>query len=128
MEQLPSDQTGWLAGARDPIVGGILALLHRDPGNDWTLDALADAVGSSRSVVAKRFDRFIGDSPMALAPGTGSTAVARLRKADHPGCRRGRLRIRSSLQPRLQADVRAATGAISATGSQPNARPERTVV
>jgi AraC-like DNA-binding protein len=65
MEQLPSDQTGWLAGARDPVVGGILALLHRDPSNDWTLDGLAGAVGSSRSVIAKRFDRFIGGSPMA---------------------------------------------------------------
>jgi len=65
MEQLPSDQTGWLAGARDPVVGGILALLHRDPANDWTLDELASAVGSSRSVIAKRFDRFIGDSPIA---------------------------------------------------------------
>ena len=65
MEQLPSDQTGWLAGARDPVVGGILALLHREPSRDWTLDALASAVGSSRSVIAKRFDRFIGDSPMA---------------------------------------------------------------
>ena len=65
MEQLPSDQTGWLAGARDPVVGGILALLHRDPANDWTLDELASRVGSSRSVIAKRFDRFIGDSPIA---------------------------------------------------------------
>ena len=65
MEQLPSDQTGWLAGARDPVVGGILALLHRDPANDWTLDELASAVGSSRSVIARRFDRFIGDSPIA---------------------------------------------------------------
>ena len=29
MEQLPPEQTGWLAGARDPIVGGCLALMHR---------------------------------------------------------------------------------------------------
>ena len=65
MERLPSDQTGWLAGARDPVVGGVLALLHRDPGRTWTLDALARAVGTSRSVIAKRFDRFMGDSPMA---------------------------------------------------------------
>ncbi len=65
MEQLPSDQTGWLAGARDPVVGGILALLHRDPANDWTLDELASAVGSSRSVIARRFDRFIGELPIA---------------------------------------------------------------
>jgi transcriptional regulator GlxA family with amidase domain len=64
MEQLPSDQTGWLAGARDPVVGGILALLHRDPGKEWTLDELANAVGCSRSVIARRFDRFIGDSPI----------------------------------------------------------------
>jgi AraC-like DNA-binding protein len=65
MEQLPSDRTGWLAGARDPIVGGILAALHREPSKDWTLDRLASAVGSSRSVIAKRFNRFIGESPMA---------------------------------------------------------------
>jgi AraC-like DNA-binding protein len=64
-ERLPSDQTGWLAGARDPVVGGTLALLHRDPSNDWTLDKLARAVGSSRSVIAKRFVRLVGDSPMA---------------------------------------------------------------
>ncbi len=65
IEQLPSDQTGWLAGARDPVVGGILALIHRDPAYDWTLHRLACAVGSSRSVIAKRFGRFIGKSPMA---------------------------------------------------------------
>jgi len=65
MEQLPGDRTGWLAGARDPVVGGVLALLHRDPSNGWTLDKLASAVGASRSVIAKRFDRFIGESPMA---------------------------------------------------------------
>ncbi|MGO1076526.1 AraC family transcriptional regulator [Inquilinus sp. CA228] len=65
MEQLPGDQTGWLAGARDPVVGGVLALLHRDPAGDWTLGDLASAVGASRSVIAKRFNRFIGDSPIA---------------------------------------------------------------
>jgi AraC-like DNA-binding protein len=65
MEQLPSDQTGWLAGARDPVVGGALALFHREPSKDWTLDEVASAVGSSRSVIAKRFEQFIGESPMA---------------------------------------------------------------
>jgi AraC-like DNA-binding protein len=125
MEQLPSDQTGWLAGARDPIVGGILALLHRDPSHDWTLDMLASAVGASRSVIAKRFDRFIGDSPHglsgALAPGAGGKTAARLGETGHPDRRGGRLRIRSGLQPRLQAIVRAAAGAIPATAGQRNA-------
>jgi Cupin len=31
MEQLPPEQTGWLAGARNPVVGAALALLHRKP-------------------------------------------------------------------------------------------------
>ena len=36
MEALPPEQTGWLAGARDPVVGGALALLHRKPRHHWT--------------------------------------------------------------------------------------------
>jgi hypothetical protein len=28
-DQMPPEQIGWLAGARDPIVGGALALMHR---------------------------------------------------------------------------------------------------
>jgi AraC-like DNA-binding protein len=65
MEQLPSDQTGWLAGARDPVVGAAMALLHRDPAKNWTLDELAKVIGTSRSVIEKRFNRFLGSSPMA---------------------------------------------------------------
>jgi AraC-like DNA-binding protein len=85
MEQLPRDQIGWLAGARDPVVGGILALLHRTPAGDWTLDALADAVGASRSVIAKRFDQFIGESPMAyLARWRLELAARQLRGTGKP--------------------------------------------
>jgi len=65
MEQLPGDQTGWLAAARDPVIGAVLALFHRDPAKDWTLDALASTVGASSSVIAKRFSRFMGVTPMA---------------------------------------------------------------
>src|SRR5262249_38332505 len=28
---LPPDQTGWLAGARDPVIGQALALMHKEP-------------------------------------------------------------------------------------------------
>jgi hypothetical protein len=31
---LPPDQTGWLAGARDRIIGQALALLHKEPASD----------------------------------------------------------------------------------------------
>jgi AraC-like DNA-binding protein len=65
MSQLPPEQTGWLAGARDPEVGGALALLHREPSHPWTIADLAHAVGVSRSVLADRFRRFLGEPPMS---------------------------------------------------------------
>lgn len=65
MEALPLERTGWLAGARDPKVGQALALLHRDPARAWTLGELAEASGTSRTVLAERFSQLIGESPLA---------------------------------------------------------------
>jgi AraC-like DNA-binding protein len=62
---LPPDQIGWLAGARDPIIGQALALLHKEPANPWTISNLARRVGLSRTRLAERFRHFLGDSPMA---------------------------------------------------------------
>ncbi|HSB10703.1 MAG TPA: AraC family transcriptional regulator [Blastocatellia bacterium] len=62
---LPPDQTGWLAGARDPIIGQALALLHKDPTDPWTIANLARRVGLSRTRLAERFRHFLGESPMA---------------------------------------------------------------
>ena len=41
---LPDQQTGWLAGARDPIVGKSLGLLHGRVAHPWTIADLADEV------------------------------------------------------------------------------------
>ena len=65
IENLPSGQTGWLAGVRDPEVGKALALLHRQPAHPWTIASLAKEVGTSRTVLAERFRRYISDSPIA---------------------------------------------------------------
>jgi AraC-like DNA-binding protein len=62
---LPAGRTGWLAGAGDPAVGRALAALHRDPAHAWTLDALAQEAGLSRSALTERFARFLGQAPMA---------------------------------------------------------------
>jgi AraC-like DNA-binding protein len=64
MEQLPPEQTGWLAGARDPVVGAALALLHRRPSHRWTLAELAAEAGASRSVLVERFQQFLGEPPL----------------------------------------------------------------
>ena len=80
MEQLPREQTGWLAAARDEVVGATIAAMHRAPGRQWTLDTLAEEVGSSRSVVTERFARFLGESPLAyLAMWRMQLAARRLR-------------------------------------------------
>jgi len=65
INSLPSDQIGWLAGARDPIIGQALALLHKEPADPWTLPNLARHVGLSRSRLAERFRHFLGESPIA---------------------------------------------------------------
>jgi len=63
--QLPPEQTGWLAGARDLEVGMTLALMHRRPEHAWTIASLAKEVGVSRSVLAERFRHYLKVPPMA---------------------------------------------------------------
>jgi AraC-like DNA-binding protein len=65
VDSLPPGHTGWLAGARDPDVGKALALMHRQPSQQWTIAELAAEVGVSRSVLAERFRHFLGVPPMA---------------------------------------------------------------
>jgi AraC-like DNA-binding protein len=61
---LPDQQVGWLAGARDPIVGKSLGLLHGRVAHPWTIADLADEVGMSRSALVERFTRYLSEPPM----------------------------------------------------------------
>ena len=62
---LPPQETGWLAGARDPIVGKSLMLLHSRIQYPWTIAELAREVGLSRSSLVERFTRYLSEPPMA---------------------------------------------------------------
>jgi AraC-like DNA-binding protein len=64
LARLLPEQTGWLAGLGDPVVGRALTLLHERPAHSWTLEQLAKDAGASRSVLAERFSHFVGDPPM----------------------------------------------------------------
>ena len=66
---LPDQSTGWLAGARDPVVGKSLALLHRRAHHPWTIAELAAEVGVSRSALVERFTRYLSDPPMTYLTG-----------------------------------------------------------
>ena len=64
LELLPPEQTGWLAGLREPVVGAALSCLHARPAHGWTLAALAREAGSSCTVLAERFTELVGIPPM----------------------------------------------------------------
>jgi transcriptional regulator GlxA family with amidase domain len=62
---LPEQQVGWLAGARDPVVGKSLTLLPARLNHTWTIAALAKEVGLSRSSLVERFTRYLSEPPIA---------------------------------------------------------------
>jgi len=61
---LPPEETGWLAGLRDPAIGRALSLMHARLNEGWTADALAREVNLSRSTFADHFTTLIGVPPM----------------------------------------------------------------
>ncbi len=62
---LPEQEVGWLAAARDPIIGKSLMLLHSRSPYPWTIAELAKEVGLSRSSLVERFTRYLSEPPMA---------------------------------------------------------------
>lgn len=56
--------SGWLSALHDPQVGRALALIHRDPAQEWRVETLAATVAMSRSAFAERFSRLVGEAPM----------------------------------------------------------------
>lgn len=85
VETLPDEQTGWLAGLKDPFVSRALSLLHSRVAQAWTVDDLGREVGLSRSALADRFTRLIGEPPMRyLARWRIQVAAQELRNSDAP--------------------------------------------
>ncbi|BAN48371.1 AraC family transcriptional regulator [Metapseudomonas resinovorans] len=64
MNEQAEGHTGWLAGVGDRVVGSALNALHKCPAQAWTLEELARTAGTSRSVLAERFQQIVGSSPM----------------------------------------------------------------
>jgi AraC-like DNA-binding protein len=64
IEALPQEDTGWLAGLKDPAVGRTIALIHSRFADCLTLDLLAREAGVSKTVLGERFRALLGESPM----------------------------------------------------------------
>lgn len=69
---------GWVRALHDPIVGGALALVHREPGRPWSVASLANAVGAPRATFSRRFTTLTGQAPMAYVTSWRMTVAARL--------------------------------------------------
>lgn len=61
---LPALESGWIAGARDPMVGKCLAILHSRVDFPWTIADLAKEVGLSRTTLLERFNRYLSEPPI----------------------------------------------------------------
>lgn len=64
VDGLSPNETGWVAGLRDPAVGRALTLIHGRYAEAWTVEALARECGASKTVLNDRFRSLIGEAPM----------------------------------------------------------------
>jgi len=75
----------WMRAFYDPVVGGALARIHREPGHPWTVAGLARAVGVPRATFSRRFTALTGQAPMVYVTAWRMTVASRLlREERHP--------------------------------------------
>src|SRR6185437_16197659 len=82
-ESAQARTASWLSALTDPVAGPALAMLHTQPGRDWTVPSLAAAIGVSRATLARRFPVQVGCTPGAyLTRWRMDLAAVRLRDTD----------------------------------------------
>lgn len=55
---------GWLFALADPQMAVAISALHEEPARRWTVQALAERAGMSRSALALKFKRTVGATPI----------------------------------------------------------------
>ncbi|MGQ7934655.1 AraC family transcriptional regulator [Paraburkholderia sp. D1E] len=76
---------GWLGALADPKIGGVLSMMHAQPGERWTVDSLASSVGMSRTAFATRFRQQVGCAPVEyLAQWRMTIARSALKHSEEP--------------------------------------------
>ena len=109
INSLPADQTGWLAGARDPVIGQALALLHKEPAEPWTISDIGKARGIIADAAGRTLPPFPGRVPnglsgqMAAEAGSGDPEVDGGQRCRN--CGNGGLWFGSGIQPGVQTGI-----------------------
>ncbi|MFI7639722.1 cupin domain-containing protein [Nonomuraea sp. NPDC049400] len=65
----PGAASGWMAGLTDPVVAPALRAMHARPAHAWTVAQLAEVAAVSRSTLAARFKKAVGQSPLDYLTG-----------------------------------------------------------
>lgn len=74
---------GLIAGLSDPALARALTAVHEKPGQAWSLEAMAQLAGMSRSAFVARFKATVGQTPADyLADWRISIAQSKLRRGD----------------------------------------------
>ncbi len=127
---------GWLRALRDPQVGRVVALVHREPGAAWTLDRLAREARMSRSAFASRFTELAGEpalryvtrwrmhvATVALARGARVTELARtLGYESEAAFSRAYKRVAGVPPVTVRGRPDAPAGPVAPSGGSPRAR------
>lgn len=114
-------RSGWLAGLNDPHVGRALALMHADPSRVWTVEALAQEAGISRSALAKRFVELIGESPIQYLAGWRMQLARRLLRETNAGIAELAARVGYESEAAFSRAFRREVGVPPATWRDANA-------
>lgn len=64
MAHSSENSVGWLSALADKQIGGAITAIHRNPGLPWTVEALGQQAGMSRTSFAVKFKKTVGQSPM----------------------------------------------------------------
>ncbi|XKM42976.1 AraC family transcriptional regulator (plasmid) [Rhizobium ruizarguesonis] len=77
--------TGWFFALSDKHLSNAIRAIHAEPAKNWSLAALGEIAGMSRSVFAERFKAAVGETPIEyLSRWRMLLACDRLEKGDDP--------------------------------------------
>lgn len=76
---------GWSAALADPSIANALKSLHMRPDAPWTVADLADSVGLSRAVFARRFTDLVGQPPLSYLTWWRLNLAAQMLRDPHRG-------------------------------------------
>lgn len=110
LQRDPAAKTGWLGlgAVQDRQVGRALAVIHREPANDWSVESLATVAAMSRSGFAARFSALVGQTPMHYVTNVRMRVANELLTTEKgltigEVAARLRLSVGGRFQPRIQA-------------------------